>query len=181
MSCSKGQFMDGDQFPAAASLTQPLFDARPQYEFEVISYLLLRDHLIYLFNTDQQAIRSCADIYAPSLVHFQSSSSRSRHLERTTFYTRWQLAERKCSKSLETAQQNASEQALYHPKVSCRCILLTWTLKADYFIRNLCAKEWVERYHGTVEEFAAYFSTLPAEELEVCYSNTINKFDVCLT
>ncbi|KJA19573.1 hypothetical protein HYPSUDRAFT_204461 [Hypholoma sublateritium FD-334 SS-4] len=32
--------------------------------------------------------------------------------------------------------------------------------------RNLCAKEWVERYHGTVDEFAAYFSTLPAEELE---------------
>ncbi|KAF8957137.1 hypothetical protein BDZ97DRAFT_1924867 [Flammula alnicola] len=32
--------------------------------------------------------------------------------------------------------------------------------------RNLCAKEWIERYHGTVEEFAAYFSALPAEELE---------------
>lgn len=38
--------------------------------------------------------------------------------------------------------------------------------------RNLCAKEWVEQHHGTVEEFAAYFSALPAEELEVCYSKT---------
>jgi hypothetical protein len=36
--------------------------------------------------------------------------------------------------------------------------------------RNLCAKEWVEKHHGTVEEFAAYFSALPAEELEVFYS-----------
>ena len=34
--------------------------------------------------------------------------------------------------------------------------------------RNLCAKEWVEQYHGTVEEFAAYFNALSAEELEVC-------------
>ncbi|KJA24278.1 hypothetical protein HYPSUDRAFT_200771 [Hypholoma sublateritium FD-334 SS-4] len=32
--------------------------------------------------------------------------------------------------------------------------------------RNLCAKEWVEQYHGTVEEFAAYFLSLPTEELE---------------
>ncbi|KJA24701.1 hypothetical protein HYPSUDRAFT_200266 [Hypholoma sublateritium FD-334 SS-4] len=32
--------------------------------------------------------------------------------------------------------------------------------------RNLCAKEWVEQYHGTVDEFAAYFSALPAQELE---------------
>ncbi|KJA25530.1 hypothetical protein HYPSUDRAFT_199677 [Hypholoma sublateritium FD-334 SS-4] len=32
--------------------------------------------------------------------------------------------------------------------------------------RNLCAKEWVEQHHGTVDEFAAYFSALPAEELE---------------
>ncbi|KAF8878791.1 hypothetical protein CPB84DRAFT_1852272 [Gymnopilus junonius] len=32
--------------------------------------------------------------------------------------------------------------------------------------RNLCAKEWVEVHHGTVEEFAAYFSALPSEELE---------------
>jgi len=32
--------------------------------------------------------------------------------------------------------------------------------------RNLCAKEWVEQHHGTVEEFATYFSALPAEELE---------------
>ncbi|KIK04047.1 hypothetical protein K443DRAFT_121136 [Laccaria amethystina LaAM-08-1] len=31
---------------------------------------------------------------------------------------------------------------------------------------NLCAKEWVEQYHGTVDEFAAYFNNLSTEELE---------------
>jgi hypothetical protein len=47
----------------------------------------------------------------------------------------------------------------------------------DYFARNLCAKEWVEQHHGIVEEFATYFSTLPAEELEVyCSTNSILMF-----
>ncbi|KIJ92731.1 hypothetical protein K443DRAFT_13387 [Laccaria amethystina LaAM-08-1] len=32
--------------------------------------------------------------------------------------------------------------------------------------RNLCAKEWVEQYHGTVEDFAAYFKALSMQELE---------------
>jgi hypothetical protein len=50
-------------------------------------------------------------------------------------------------------------------------------LNIDYFIRNLCAKDWVEKYHGTVEEFAAYFLALPVEELEVC-SSTKFRFDV---
>lgn len=50
----------------------------------------------------------------------------------------------------------------------------------DCFIRNLCAKEWVEQYHGTVEEFAAYFSALSTEELEVCLFHKLN-FDVRLT
>ena len=38
--------------------------------------------------------------------------------------------------------------------------------------RNLCAEEWVEQHHGTVEDFATYFSALPPEELEVCSFNT---------
>ena len=45
------------------------------------------------------------------------------------------------------------------------------------FSRNLCAKEWVEQHHGTVEEFAAYFSALPPDELEVCSS----KISQCLS
>ncbi|KJA14337.1 hypothetical protein HYPSUDRAFT_208793 [Hypholoma sublateritium FD-334 SS-4] len=38
--------------------------------------------------------------------------------------------------------------------------------------RNLCAKEWVEQHHGTVDEFAAYFSALPTEELEVRFTKS---------
>ncbi|PPQ76026.1 hypothetical protein CVT25_003206, partial [Psilocybe cyanescens] len=32
--------------------------------------------------------------------------------------------------------------------------------------RNLCAREWVEKNHGSSEEFAAYFNSLPEAELE---------------
>ena len=73
-------------------------------------------------------------------------------------------------------QQNASKQTLYHPAVSHR-ISPSTERYIDNFVRNLCAREWVEKYHGTVEEFAAYFSALPADELEVCcFTNLILMF-----
>jgi hypothetical protein len=82
-----------------ADEASPLLDARPQYQFSVsnLSAASLH-HLTYSLNKDQQAVFSCAIVFAPSFFFnlSQSYTPSPRLLKpgttsfRHAFYTRWQ-------------------------------------------------------------------------------------------
>jgi hypothetical protein len=76
-----------------------LLDARPQYQFSVSNLLAASlHHLTYSLNKDQQAVFSCAIVFAPSFFFnlSQSYTPSPRLLKpgttsfRHAFYTRWQ-------------------------------------------------------------------------------------------